>query len=72
MESKAELHDVCDFLGHANITTTSRYLRSAPTRLVDALTRLEVHQRQGFLEKIVQTSHKTAELPNAGAAPDQK
>jgi integrase len=25
LESRAELHDVRDFLGHANITTTSRY-----------------------------------------------
>jgi integrase len=27
LESRAELHDVRDFLGHANITTTSQYLR---------------------------------------------
>ena len=25
LESRAELHDVRDFLGHTNITTTSRY-----------------------------------------------
>jgi len=41
MESSAELHDVRDCLGHANITTTSRYLRSAPIRLVEALQRME-------------------------------
>ena len=41
IESSAELHDVRDFLGHANITTTSRYLRSAPVRLVEALQRME-------------------------------
>ena len=33
LESEADLHDVRDFLGHANITTTSRYLASSPRRL---------------------------------------
>ena len=37
MESAASLHDVRDFLGHANITTTSRYLNSSPVRLEGAL-----------------------------------
>ena len=41
MESSADLHDVRDFLGHANITTTSRYLRSTPVRLAQALERME-------------------------------
>ncbi len=41
LESSADLHDVRDFLGHANITTTSRYLRSAPVRLAEALQRME-------------------------------
>ena len=41
LESSADLHDVRDFLGHANITTTSRYLRSAPVRLVEALQLME-------------------------------
>ena len=36
-ESRAELHDVRDFLGHASITTTSRYLRSTTLRLERAL-----------------------------------
>jgi integrase len=30
LESGAALHDVQAFLGHANITTTSRYLQSTP------------------------------------------
>ena len=30
-----------DFLGHANITTTSRYVRSTPVRLAQALERME-------------------------------
>jgi integrase len=33
LESSADLHDVRDFLGHAHITTTSRYVRSTPVRL---------------------------------------
>ena len=40
LESKADLHDVREFLGHANVTTTSRYLRSTPVRLVEALERM--------------------------------
>ena len=39
--SSAGLHDVRDFLGHANITTTSRYVRSTPVRLAKALERRE-------------------------------
>ena len=41
LESSADLHDVQMFLGHAAITTTSRYLRSTPTRLARALDKLE-------------------------------
>ena len=41
LESSADLHDVRDFLGHANITTTSRYLRSTPVRLAQALEQME-------------------------------
>jgi hypothetical protein len=41
LESNADLHDVRDFLGHANITTTSTYLRSTPVRLARALDRLD-------------------------------
>lgn len=41
LESRAELHDVRDFLGHANITTTSRYLQSSPVRLAKVLDQLE-------------------------------
>ena len=32
LESSADLHDVRDCLGHANMTTTSRYVRSTPVR----------------------------------------
>lgn len=41
MESGAEQHDIRDFLGHANITTTSRYLKSNDDRLERALTNME-------------------------------
>ena len=41
MEASADLHDVRDFLGHAHITTTSRYVRSTPVRLAQALERME-------------------------------
>ena len=41
MDSSADLHDVRDFLGHAHITTTSRYVRSTPVRLAQALARME-------------------------------
>ena len=46
LESRAELHDIRDFLGHANITTTSRYLRSTTLRLQQALTLLERQEEQ--------------------------
>jgi site-specific recombinase XerD len=38
MELGADPHDVRDFLGHANITTTARYLRRTPLRLDDSAT----------------------------------
>jgi len=41
LESSADLHDVRDVLGHAHITTTSRYVRSTPVRLAQALERME-------------------------------
>ena len=40
-ESGASDHEVRDFFGHANITTTSRYLASTPMRLEQALANLE-------------------------------
>ena len=45
-ESGASDHDVQDFLGHANITTTSRYLASTPLRLEQALAKLEARNRR--------------------------
>lgn len=51
LESHAELHDVRDFLGHGNITTTSRYLRSTTLRLERALGLLEDQQMKGMREE---------------------
>ena len=41
LESSADLHDVRDCRSHAHITTTSRYVRSTPVRLAQALERME-------------------------------
>ena len=41
MDSSRSLHDVRDCLGHAHITTPSRYVRSTPVRLAQALERME-------------------------------
>ncbi len=61
LESSADLHDVRDSLGHANISTTSRYLRSRPGRLVRALERLED-------ANVAQSSHKRAVALQGSAA----
>jgi integrase len=50
LESGADQHDVRDFLGHANITTTSRYLMSTPKRLAKAMERLESSIRTSFTQ----------------------
>ena len=47
LESRADLHDVQMFLGHAAITTTSRYLQSTPVLLERALARLEEFDARG-------------------------
>ena len=59
LESHADLHDVQMFLGHAAITTTSRYLQSTPVRLERALARLEAS---------VNTSSSQADTSSSGAA----
>jgi integrase len=60
LESGADVHDVSAFLGHANITTTSRYLQSTPARMEQALSRME--QRAGFAHH----SHKEASESPSG------
>ncbi len=39
--TSSNLHDMRDVLGHAHITTTSRYVRSTLVRLAQALERME-------------------------------
>jgi integrase len=46
LESRAELHDVRDFLGHSNISMTSRYLHATPLRLERALGLLEAAEAE--------------------------
>ena len=41
MDSSLNLHDLRDCLGHAHITPTSRFVRSTPVRLAQALERME-------------------------------
>jgi hypothetical protein len=42
-----DLHDVREFLGHANISTTSRYLQSTPTRLEQVMARFDAVTKAG-------------------------
>ncbi len=66
MESKALLHDVREFLGHADVSTTSRYLKSAPVRLAEALERMEA------AETFAHDSHKRPTTPDAPSPKDSK
>jgi integrase len=44
LESSSALHDVSEFLGHANIATTSTYLKSNAKRLSASIDRLDAAQ----------------------------
>ena len=66
LESSADLHDVRDFLGHANITTTSRYLRSTPVRLAQALERMEAAAETVVDADDVWTAHLKDDAGNMG------
>ena len=48
LESSADLHDVQLFLGHANISQTSTYVRSTPVRLASALKKMEAGFTHGL------------------------
>lgn len=67
LESGASEHDVAAFLGHANITTTSRHLATTPVRLEKALQRLEEHV--GSSVEARQKSAEAAEEPTATQVP---
>jgi integrase len=58
LESSAGLHDVMTYLGHSNVTTTSRYLESTPVRLERALAQME--QRAGLSETDSHTARTEA------------
>jgi integrase len=62
LESSADLHDVRDFLGHANISTTSRYLQSNADRLARALARMDSSRSTGGS---AQDSHNAPTAPAA-------
>jgi integrase len=68
LESSADLHDVRDFLGHANITTTSRYLASSPVRLARALARLEGEEAKDGPVR-TRFAHTAAESDESEPAP---
>ena len=59
-ESGASDHDVRDFLGHANITTTSRYLAGTPLRLEQALANLEGSNRRTFVAQTAKSDDREA------------
>jgi hypothetical protein len=76
LESRAELHDVRDFLGHTNITTTPRYLRSTTLRLERALTLLERHEEQQAETITVDQGKKDSgiiatSLPHGASSPSE-
>lgn len=60
LEASADLHDVQLFLGHANITTTSTYLRSTPVRLKRALDKLEAAGFGHYSDKQPETGTSSA------------
>ena len=59
-ESGASDHDVRDFLGHANITTTSRNLASTPVRLEQALANLEASNRRTSVAQTAESDDRVA------------
>ena len=62
-ESGGSDHDVRDFLGHAKITTTSRYLASTPLRLEQALANLEAgNRRTSVAQKADSAGHESESL----------
>ena len=60
------MHDVQFFLGHANITTTSTYLRSTPVRLKRALDKLEAAGFGRYSDKETQSGTSGGQEEGAG------
>jgi integrase len=67
LESGASEHDVRAFLGHANITTTSRYLESTPLRLEKALANLEGSIRTPLAQTALETPQDEQESASDNA-----
>lgn len=64
LEAGAALHDVQAFLGHGNITTTSRYLATAPVRLEQALARLEAgFSRDSHADDVIRPDERPETSP---------
>jgi integrase len=61
IESGAGLHDAREFLGHANISTTSRYLRASSLSLEKAITRLDQAQAGKNATNVPQTARTGSE-----------
>lgn len=64
LEPGASEHDVRDFLGHANITTTSRYLKSTSLRLERALEHREEQAAVGQIKGKAMESAVSVERVN--------
>ena len=69
-ESGASDHDVRDFLGHANISTTSRYLATTPARLEKALANLESGDRRTSVAQTVDLRAQEDDPPDATRGPN--
>jgi integrase len=72
LESGASEHDVRDFLGHANITTTSRSLQSSGRRLKRALAQMELSESRTHAGQKLATPPAAVARPQAPEAPNQQ
>lgn len=66
--TSARLHDVSEFLGHAKITTTSRYLKSTPVRLAGVLAEMESKKDDSIRTPFAQTATKADHVTEGDAA----
>ncbi len=63
MESGAAIHDARELLGHANISTTSRYLRASSLSLERAIERMEREQARKSDKKVARSGETGAKAP---------
>jgi integrase len=64
LEAGVPLHKVRDWLGHSNVTTTSRYLQTTTAGMTGALRRLEEHQLLLCTPRAHAPAHPQAEAPS--------